>query len=62
MCGREEKDMENSKWIRRVTSGLLMLSTVFATSMGCHVVWGDVEVPECLRKEAESQEHVINKF
>lgn len=24
--------MENSKWIRRVTSGLLMLSTVFATN------------------------------
>lgn len=45
--------MENNKWIRRITSGLLILSTVFATSMGCHAFWGEVEVPECLRKKTE---------
>lgn len=43
--------MANSKWIRRITSSLLMLSTVFAASMGCHIFWGEVDVPECLCKK-----------
>ncbi len=47
--------MFHKKWIPKLTSGLLALSAVFATSMGCHIIWGEVEVPECLRKELEDK-------
>ncbi|MBQ3784393.1 MAG: hypothetical protein II838_13965 [Lachnospiraceae bacterium] len=39
------------KWLPKITSGLLALSAVFATSMGCHAIWGEIEVPECLHYE-----------
>lgn len=41
------------KWLPKLTSGLLALAAVFATSMGCHAIWGEVEVPEFLRNELE---------
>lgn len=48
--------MSKEQMIKRVSQQLLDLSDVFISSTGCHGVWGEVEVPECLRKELEEKQ------
>ena len=42
--------------IKGLSEHLIELSDIFVSSAGCHGIWGEVEVPECLRKEVEMQE------
>lgn len=48
--------MQYQKWLTKITSGLMVLSTMFVSNVSCHAIWGEVEIPECLRKEVEMQE------
>lgn len=48
--------MQYQKLLTKITSSLMVLSTLFVSSTSCHVLWGEVEIPECLRKEIEMQE------
>ena len=48
--------MSKERVINRLSEQLIALSDVFLSSTSCHGVWGEVEVPECLRKELENRE------
>lgn len=45
--------MAYQKWFQRLTSCLLALSTFFVSSAGCHLVWGETELPHSIRDEYE---------
>lgn len=48
--------MQYQKWMTKITSLLLVLSTTFVSNVSCHAIWGEVEIPESLRREVEMQE------
>ena len=48
--------MSKGQMIKRLSEQLIELSDVFISSAGCHGVWGEVEVPECLRKDLEENQ------
>ncbi len=49
--------MAKNRIIEKVNEQLIGLSDVFTSQVGCIGFWGEVEVPECLRKElVENQE------
>lgn len=45
--------MHYQKLLTKITNGLIVLSTLFASNLSCHAIWGEVDIPECLRKEVE---------
>ena len=55
-CGRRKVFMSKEQMIKKLSEQLIDLSDVFISSTGCHGIWGEVEVPECLRKELENRE------
>ena len=48
--------MSKKQMIRKLSEQLIELSDVFISSTGCHGVWGEVELPECIRKELEEKQ------
>lgn len=48
--------MAKNKIIEKISEQLIDLSDVFTSQLGCYGFWGEVEVPECLRKELEDRQ------
>lgn len=48
--------MAKNRIIEKVNEQLIGLSDVFTSQVGCIGFWGEVEVPESLRKELENKE------
>lgn len=48
--------MSKEQMIKRLSEQLIDLSDVLISSTGCHGIWGEVEVPECLRRDLEEKQ------